>query len=245
MPFTAVFFDFGGTLVDTPPQFDYEISLVQLHGSLLENRVSIAYEDYKKAHIEIRDRVYAKNAIREVSFGLRTCEALSRFGLTFQPADRVITEAIDAFMDPWIQARTMEKYVPSLLSSLSNDYKLGVVSNSAYSPAVRKTLERFDIARFFDVVVVSVDVGWRKPSSRIFQKALKTLEVPASESVFVGDELDHDVEGAKKVGMLTVWLNKAKATQATIKVQPDQTVHELKELPRALRALEAYGHCSE
>jgi len=245
MPIKAVLFDLGGTLVDTPPQFDYETSIIQLHRSLLENGLSVAYEDYRKIHVEIRDRVYAKNSLREVSFGLRTCWALSRFGLSYQPTDRVIADATEAFMDSWIQARTMENDVPPLLRSLRNSYRLGVVSNFAHSPTVWKTLERFNIARFFDAVVVSVDVGWRKPSSRIFRKALSTLAVPAPESVFVGDELDHDVEGAKKVGMLTVWLDKAKATQATIKVQPDQTVHELKELPRALRALEAYGHCSE
>ena len=173
MHLKAVLLDLGGTLVGTPPQYDYETLLVQLHQSLLKNGVSVSYEGYKQAHIEIRDRVYAKNSLREVAFGLRICEALKRFGFSFQLSDSTITDATEAFMEPWIQARTMKKDAPSILSALTKGHKLAVVSNFSHTPTVWKTLERFNIGRFFDAVVVSVDVGWRKPSSRIFREALK------------------------------------------------------------------------
>jgi len=238
MHLKAVLLDLGGTLVGTPPQYDYETLLVQLHQSLLKNGVSVSYEGYKQAHIEIRDRVYAKNSLREVAFGLRICEALKRFGFSFQLSDSTITDATEAFMEPWIKARTMKKDAPSILSALTKGHKLAVVSNFSHTPTVWKTLERFNIGRFFDAVVVSVDVGWRKPSSRIFREALKRLNATASESVFVGDELDHDIEGAKKIGMLTVWLKTASASQVRQKVRPDQVIRELKELPKALKTLE-------
>jgi len=239
MRIKAVFFDFGGTLVDTPPLYDYEISLLQLHRSLLKNGISVSYEDYKKAHIEIRDKIYSRNSVREVLFGLRVSEALSRFGYSLKLTDKIITEATEAFMEPWIQARTMEKHVPLVLRTLIKKFKLGVVSNFGHSPTVRKTLERFDLARFFDAIVVSADVGWRKPSPKIFQKALQALRVSASESVFVGDELDHDIEGAQNVGMRTVLLKKPSTMETKHKVEPDATICEFKELPRALESLEA------
>jgi len=241
MPISAVLFDFGGTLVDTPPQYDYEDSVIQLQQSLRKNGIAVSFEDYKKAHIEIRDRIYGGNSLREISFGSRICEALSRFGYSFEPTDSVVTNATEAFMEPWIQARTMKKGVPSILRRLKSRHKLGIVSNFSDSSTVWKTLRRFNIEGFFDAVVVSIDVGWRKPCPRIFQTALKTLRVPASESLFVGDELDHDIEGANKVGMPTVWLKKASTQRSKLRVKPDKTIHKLRELPTAIRALEASG----
>lgn len=239
MRIKAVLLDFGGTLVQTPPQFDYETCLVHLHQTLLKNGISVSYEDYRRFHIEIRDRVYARNSLKEVLFGSRISEALSSLGYFFKPTDKIVKETTDAFMEPWIQARTVEKHVPSTLQRLKKKYKLGVVSNFGHSPTVRITLERLGLVKFFDSVVVSADVGWRKPSPRIFQRALKALMVSASESVFVGDELDHDIEGAKKVGMLTILLRKPSTEETRYKVEPDETICGLKELPRALESLEA------
>jgi len=239
MRIKAVLFDFGGTLVDTPPRFDYETCLLNLHQSLLKNGVCISFEGYKQFHNEVRDRVYAGNSLREVLFAFRVSEALNRFGYSLKPTDRIIVEATEAFMEPWIQARTMEEDVPSTLQRLKKKYSLAVVSNFGHSPTVWKTLERFALVKFFDVVVVSADVGWRKPSPKIFKKALEALMVSASESVFVGDEPDHDIEGAQKVGMRTVLLKKPSTKETRYKVEPDEAVSALEELSRALKSIEA------
>jgi putative hydrolase of the HAD superfamily len=94
------------------------------------------------------------------------------------------------------------------------------------------------LVNLFDAIITSVDVGWRKPSPKIFKRALQALNVLASETVFVGDELDHDVEGAQKVGMRTILLNKSSIKETPRKVKPDVIVQEIKELPRALESLE-------
>ena len=238
MPIKAVLFDFGDTLVDTPSDFDYETLLKQLHRSLVDNGVAVSYEDYQRAHVEIRDRIYAGNSVREVAFPKRVSEALSRFGYSFEPRSKLMIDATEAFMEPWIRARTMERGVPSVLRKLGATYKLGLVSNFSWSSAVWKTLNRFNICEFFDAVVVSMDVEWRKPSPRIFRKALKEIRVLASEAVFVGDELDHDVEGSQRVGMRAVWLNK-ESRERNSPIKPDYTINRLEDLPSALQGLES------
>jgi putative hydrolase of the HAD superfamily len=155
-----------------------------------------------------------------------------------EPADKIIVEAAEAYMEPWIQARIIDPYAPSIIRGLRKKHKLGIVSNITYSPAVWKTLERFELVNLFDAIITSVDVGWRKPSPKIFKRALQALNVLASETVFVGDELDHDVEGAQKVGMRTILLNKSSIKETPRKVKPDVIVQEIKELPRALESLE-------
>ena len=140
-------------------------------------------------------------------------------------------------MECWMQARTMEKNIPTLLRKLKSKYRLGVVSNLAYSPAVRKTLGRFGVANYFEAIIVSADVGWRKPSPKIFKKAWRAVGISASETVYIGDELDHDVESAKKVGMHTILLKRPTTNMAASRVRPDLIVNGWKELLRAIQTL--------
>ena len=239
MQIKAVLFDFGGTLVHTPPHFKTETCILHCHRSLQKNEVTVSYEDCRKAYIEVADRLFSRNSLREITFGFVLSEALKRLGCSLKPTDKIISEAVEAYMEPWIKARTIDHCAPSILRGLRTRHKLGIVSNTTYSPAVWKTLERFELINLFDAVVTSVDVGWRKPSPKIFKRALQALSVLASETAFVGDELDHDVEGAQNIGMRTVLLNKLSTMETKRKVEPDATICEFKELPSALESLEA------
>ncbi len=55
-------------------------------------------------------------------------------------------------------------------------------------------------------MVVSEENGWRKPSSHIFQEALKKLQVTADEAVYIGDSPIEDIKGAKEAGLKTVFV---------------------------------------
>ena len=232
-----VLFDFGDTLVQASPEYSQDTCLLCLVNSLARNSISVSLENVKRAYEAIYKEIHARNSLREVTYDVVLSRTLSLCGHFLNPSDKAIAEAAEAFMECWIQAKTMEKSVPSLLRTLRKKYSLGVVSNLAYSPAVRKTLERFGVANYFDAIIVSADVGWRKPSPKIFKKALKTMGISASETVYVGDELDHDVEGAKKVGMHTILLKRPTTNMAASSVKPDVLMNEWKELPKAIQTL--------
>jgi len=55
-----------------------------------------------------------------------------------------------------------------------------------------------------DTIVLSSEVGKRKPHPAIFERALSELGVDSSDALFVGDRLDADVLGASRIGMKTV-----------------------------------------
>jgi HAD superfamily hydrolase (TIGR01509 family) len=55
----------------------------------------------------------------------------------------------------------------------------------------------------FDVVVISGEVGMRKPEPRIYLHTLDLLGLPAADCVFV-DDLAHNVSAAVEVGMVGV-----------------------------------------
>jgi putative hydrolase of the HAD superfamily len=238
MQIKNVLFDFGDTLVQASPQYSLDTCLSHLLESLSRNDISVSLEDFKRAYNATYERIIARNSFREVPYSVVISQTLGLCGYSSEPTDKAIVEAAEAFMDCWIHARTMEKSIPSLLRRLRKRYTLGVVSNLAYSPAVSKTLERFGVVEIFDAIIVSADVGWRKPSPKIFRKALQTMRISASETVYVGDELDHDIEGAKKVGMHTILLKRPLTNMAASKAKPDHIIHEWKELPRAVKALD-------
>jgi putative hydrolase of the HAD superfamily len=59
------------------------------------------------------------------------------------------------------------------------------------------------LATFFDVVVISCEVGLSKPDPRIYRHCLERLGLPAPEALFVDDRADN-IEGAARVGLETM-----------------------------------------
>jgi HAD superfamily hydrolase (TIGR01662 family) len=240
MRIKSVLFDFGDTLVQESPQYSVDACLSRLLKTLARNGISVSLKDCRRAYDATYERILARHSLREVVYTVVVSRTLGLCGYSLEPTDQRVVEGAEAFMECWMQARTMERSVPSVLRRLRRRYKLGVVSNHTFSPAVSRTLMRFGVVELFDAIVVSADVGWRKPSPRIFRKALRTMRILASETVYVGDELDHDVEGAMKVGLHTVLLKRPSTNMAASNVKPDIIVHEWKELPNAVKALERF-----
>jgi HAD superfamily hydrolase (TIGR01549 family) len=117
-----------------------------------------------------------------------------------------------------------------LLDRLRRRHRLAVVSNFDYTPTARGILERERIVHLFEEVVVSDEVGWRKPKPVIFETALRRLGVSAGEALYVGDRADLDVAGAQGVGMDAVWINRdASALPAGIG-PPQFEIRDLQEL---------------
>jgi putative hydrolase of the HAD superfamily len=128
----------------------------------------------------------------------------------------------------------VDEHAKSVLETLHWRYKLGIVSNFAIPECVDKLLQRHGLDRLFNVVVVSGDVNKRKPSPEIFEKALEKLGVSAEDTVFVGDTVDAEIEGAKKAGMKAIYVERRSQKDAA-SVCPDQTIKGLRELVVALK----------
>jgi len=120
------------------------------------------------------------------------------------------------------------------LQVLHQKYKLGVISNFAIPECGFKLLDKFGLRGFFDIIVISGEVNQRKPSPKIFNRALQALGVDASETVFVGDMLDLDVKGPKSVGMKTVLIER-RPLKDVADFKPDYIVKRLSELLTLLK----------
>jgi putative hydrolase of the HAD superfamily len=91
--------------------------------------------------------------------------------------------------------------------------RVGMVSNTGrtWGRHLRPIQDRLGIGRFFDVRVFSDEVGVRKPDPAIFRAALTGLGLPPERVVHVGDDVDADVAGAKRIRMRAVWFDAGRA----------------------------------
>jgi putative hydrolase of the HAD superfamily len=121
----------------------------------------------------------------------------------------------------------------AVLDELSRSRRLALVTNGA-ACLQREKLAACGLEAYFDVVVVSADVGVAKPGAEIFEHVLTRLN--ADGGVMIGDSLDRDVEGAIAAGLGAVWLNRDGAEGQPSR--PDVTeIATLAELPGALARL--------
>jgi HAD superfamily hydrolase (TIGR01509 family) len=113
---------------------------------------------------------------------------------------------IDAEHEVWLPQSAPLASGQALLEALrGRGLKTGVVANSWPDPGrvLRADAATFGLGGLLDVMVLSEDVGARKPAPEIFLHACRALEVEPFDTMFVGDDLVTDVQGAANVGMTT------------------------------------------
>jgi putative hydrolase of the HAD superfamily len=121
-----------------------------------------------------------------------------------------------------------------VLQGLAGSYTLGALTNG--NADIYKT----DAGEYFDFAFLAEDVGVAKPHQDMFHAALQKARVAAHNIVHVGDDPDHDIRGAREVGMHTVWMN-SRGKQWTGEDPPDREIVNLQGLPEAIASIAGNG----
>ena len=211
MPIKAVLFDMFDTLMMIRKNHDfYSPSLMRMYKYLNKNGINVSFDTFQKAYIKARDDLYAKADanLEEPHFNVRVFETLKSLGYNYDVSSPLVAAATAEFCDEFMTFVYLDENTEKLLRTLHGKYKLGIISNFAIPECVHKLLKTHDLDKLFDVIVVSGAVNKRKPSPEIFERTLKALGVSASETVFVGDTLDADIEGAKAVGIKAIYIER-------------------------------------
>ncbi|MGC1403516.1 MAG: HAD family hydrolase, partial [Thermodesulfobacteriota bacterium] len=93
-----------------------------------------------------------------------------------------------------------------MLKQLQGRYRLGLLSNFTHAPAVEGLLDQLGLAPFFETVLVSGEIGYRKPHPLVFEMLAENLGFEKHQILYVGDSLDPDVLGATQSGLRPVWM---------------------------------------
>ena len=121
-----------------------------------------------------------------------------------------------------------------LIGELSGKYELGAVSNGLPDVQYGK-LKTIGVRNMLSCIVLSEEVGMRKPDPKIFLHAVRLLGRQPDECLFVGDSYTSDMIGAKKAGMFTCWFNPAKSSIQSEDIKPDFVVNNLLDIPVLLK----------
>ncbi len=89
--------------------------------------------------------------------------------------------------------------------------RLALLTNGA-AMAQRRKIERYDLARRFELILIEGEFGCGKPDPRVYHHALRTLAISPSEAWMIGDNLEWDVLGPQRIGIAGVWVNPAGLT---------------------------------
>ncbi|MCK3654346.1 dUMP phosphatase [Pasteurellaceae bacterium Macca] len=97
--------------------------------------------------------------------------------------------------------------VMEMLNALQGKLKMGIITNG-FKALQQKRLDNTHTAGFFELVVISEEVGVAKPDNAIFQYAFDRLgDVDKSKVLMVGDTLASDILGGNQFGFDTCWFN--------------------------------------
>ena len=235
----AVLFDLGETLVNFVGVDYYEAfrrGAARAHDYLRERSQPVPdLETYHRLQLRAMKRAYLRS-----HFSRRDCHAVEvmarinrRMGLTTQPED--LRHLTGLFYEAVREQGTPEPGLHEVLQWLQRrGCKLGIISNTIVPGfALDEHLRREDLIDHFPIRLYSCDVGCRKPQRRIFRMALTAMDVEARNAMFVGDKLRPDVNGANRVGMISV-LKRPAGRPPWGLTRPDHVITALRELPELI-----------
>lgn len=242
MPIRAVLLDLFDTVVDLHMEElpSFEMGGRRMRGTQQALHAQLAghseidlerfVRELAASDAEGRQPLYEQG--REFPTLLRFTRFLERIDL----GDRALAERLtQTHMD---QIVSQTHYLPhhvDVLRELRHEVKIGICSNFSHTPTGLRILELAGLAPHCDAVVISEEIGVRKPRPEIFHALLERLGVAPHEALHVGDRLNADVRGASQVGAIPVWITRRVADPESALAEhdgpkPAHVIEDLSEL---------------
>jgi putative hydrolase of the HAD superfamily len=203
-----IFFDCFNTLID---DFDPEGDESGL-GSLPELAVALGACNTREAFVAAyhAERVPVAPDHAERALDTRLAAALRALGAL---PDAAVSPAVDQLLVRWHDEYPKSlRITPGARETLEHWYgrrRLAVVSNFFVAGLPLAFLREFGLAHYFEFVIDSASLGYRKPGPRIFEAALARAGAAVHDVTFIGDRLDLDIIPAHALGMRVVHLDRS------------------------------------
>ncbi|HFU4495025.1 HAD family hydrolase [Streptococcus parasuis] len=200
-----IFFDLGSTLLDEEAAYGYYIDKCVKKLESLD--IEVSSDSYKKKMVE-----YAHKSLDPIRATWQSFASTEPRPLWTNEGLSLYPETIDA------------------LEKLSQNYQLGIIANQ--SATVRALLEEWGVESYFQLIILSEEVGLSKPDSTIFKLALQKANTTAIRIIYVGDRYDNDIVPAKSLGMRAVRIltGMGKFAVEDMEWKSDWQLHSIQEL---------------
>ncbi|MEA2517279.1 MAG: putative hydrolase of the superfamily [Actinomycetota bacterium] len=202
--YEALVVDFGGVL--TTPLQDSFVLFAEALGIELQDLVRVALRAYT-GDTDPLVVAFETGALSDEEFSRQFAQRLSEETGVKVDAERLVERMFGGM-------RLEEGMLDAVAAAKRNGFKTALLSNSwGLSGYPRERL-----GELMDVIVISGEVGMRKPDPAIFELTTSKLGLPPEACVFVDDHPGH-LKAAQEAGMETV-----------LHRTPAQTIPELETL---------------
>ena len=203
----AIGFDLFNTLITVEPQTIGE-AMRRLLKSLQKGGFALDYESFKQAHRQaaLGFLEETRRDGRETHNRFWISAALKSLGYNVPPDDPRIAAAVDGYFSAFFPYCHLVPGTREMLGTLSGKYRLGLLTNFTHPPAAREILNRVGLMPFFDMVLISGELGYRKPHPSVFRQLISDLDVEKNRILYIGDDPESDITGAYQAGLQPVWM---------------------------------------
>jgi putative hydrolase of the HAD superfamily len=241
MDIRALLFDVNGTLIDIETDEGLEEIYRTIAHFLLYQGISLHRWEVRDLYFQLMQQQRERSA--ETFAEWDAVEVWREFLHTkasdythFLPSEK--REQLPLFLAELhrgISRKRLRLYpqVQETLDQLRPHYRMAVVSDAQSAFAVPE-LRAVGLAHYFNPIIVSGDYGYRKPDTRLFQKALNALQVRPEQALFLGNDLYHDIFGAQQAGMKAIFVSYNQSDTANQNIAPDYIISRFAELPQAV-----------
>ncbi len=204
----AILFDYGQTLFDEEG-FDALAGTAAVLREAVDNPHGVSAEEVQELADTLLRELGRRGVSPETQHPLEFHNHLfyrflyESFGVQFT---KTLDEVERIFWDTAAPGRSAPG-VERLLEYLSETgIRTGVISNISFSGRnLQARIERAFSTHHFSCILASSEYLFRKPHGRIFEMALRKLDLPPEDVWYCGDHAWFDVHGATKAGLFPVW----------------------------------------
>ncbi len=235
MSVKAIIFDLYGTLIDVETDEEMEEIYRTISHFLTYWGVDMHRWEVKTLYFEIMKRRRAQSTEKHSEIDVegiwadfltdKKARYLERDGelKTFAKQLAILFRAISR--------KRLQPYenVHQTLDALRVSYPLAMVSDAQPCFALEE-IRAVGLHGYFNPIIISGTYGYRKPDSRLFQKALGELGVAPHEAIFVGNDMFRDIHGASTFGMKTIFFASNQGTPTYPATSPDYYVNQFKDI---------------
>ena len=214
-PVRSILLDYGMTLATyRRPTAELEAGYAAIRRLLRERaRHPENVPDAEVLLAGVHDRIEAavlqhekQGELREINLDVAYRDAYGALGLRLDRRTRQAVQLIE--QRAWFNGMQVSLNVPATIGALHwRGVRVGLCSNAPWLPqGMLEQLDHVGLRPLLDSITLSGAVGWRKPSPRVFRRALRDLGARPATTLMVGDRVREDVDGAHAVGIRAVRL---------------------------------------
>ena len=108
--------------------------------------------------------------------------------------------------------------VPCVLEELKKSKQLALLTNID-SCSYGFVMKKFELGKYFDLLLPSYEMHHLKPSSTIFSRVMLSLEKSPFETLMVGDSMRTDIIMPKKLGMNSILVDRKLENEEMLSIQ--------------------------